>query len=76
MSTSTLKSVKLVKGTSAWTLTRFSDSLFVARNNWGKKHVFRCGAEMTHFEDFLLSQGFTPIQRGRSLETIKRNVVA
>ena len=73
MSTSTLKSVKLVKGTSAWTLTRFSDTLFVARNTWGKKHVFRCGAEMTHFEDFLLGQGFAPIQRGRSLETIKRS---
>ena len=72
MSTSTLKSVKLVKGTSAWTLTRFSDSLFIAKNTWGKKHVFRCGAEMTHFEDFLLNQGFTPIERGRSLETIKR----
>ena len=75
MSTSTLKSVKLVKGTSAWTLTRFSDSLFIAKNSWGRKHVFRCGAEMTHFEDFLLSQGFKAIERGRSLETIKRNVV-
>ena len=72
MTTSTLKSVKLVKGTSAWTLTRFSDSLFVARNTWGKKHVFRCGAEMTHFEDFLLRKGFTRIERGRSLDTLKR----
>ena len=73
MTTSTLKSVKLVKGTSAWTLTRFSDSLFIAKNSWGKQHIFRCGAEMTHFEDFLLSQDFSPIERGRSLETIKRS---
>ena len=72
MTTSTLKSVKLVKGTSAWTLTRFSDSLFIARNTWGKKHVFRCGAEMTHFEDFLLKQGFKAIESGRSLSTLKR----
>ena len=75
MTTSTLKSVKLVKGTSAWTLTRFSDSLFIARNTWGKKHVFRCGAEMTHFEDFLLSKGFTPLERGRSLATLVRQPV-
>ena len=72
MTTSTLKSVKLVKDTSAWTLTRFSDSLFIARNTWGKKHVFRCGAEMTHFEDFLLKQGFKAIESGRSLSTLKR----
>ena len=72
MTASALKSVKLTKGSSTWTLTRFSDSLFIAKNSWGKKHVFRCGAEMTHFEDFLLAQGFKAIEKGRSLATIKR----
>lgn len=63
---------KLVRGTSAWTLTRFSDTLFIARNSFGKKHVFRSGWEMTHFEDFLLGQGFAPIERKRSLATLVR----
>lgn len=72
MTTSTLKSVKLVKGTSAWTLTRFSDSLFIARNTWGKKHVFRCGAEMEHFHQFLERQGFKAIAKDRSLATLKK----
>ena len=73
---SALKSVKLVRNNSVWTLTRFSDSLFIAKNSFGKKHVFRSGAEMTYFEDFLLSQGFAPIERGRSLSSIKRHAVA
>ena len=64
-----LISRKLTRGNSVWTLTRFSDTCFVARNSFGKKHVFRTGFEMTHFEDFLLDRGFTPIERGRSLIT-------
>ena len=67
---------KLTRGNSAWTLTRFSDSLFIAKNSFGKKHVFRSGWEMTHFEDFLLEQGFAPIERGRSLASFKRAPVA
>ena len=70
-----LKTIKLVRGTTAWTLTRFSDDCLVAINSFGKKHVFRSGAEMTHFEDFLLSKGFTPIERGRSLATLVRQPV-
>ena len=69
---SSLKSVKLVRNNATWTLTRFSDTLFIAKNSFGKKHVFRSGAEMTHFENFLLSKGFAPIERGRSLATLKR----
>ena len=72
MTASALKSVKLTKGSSTWTLTRFSDSLFIAKNSWGKKHVFRCGAEMEHFHQFLERQGFKAIAKGRSLKTIKR----
>ena len=72
MATSGLKTVKLIRNKSCWTLTRFSDDLFVAKNSWGKKHVFRSGAEMTHFEDFLLDAGFAEIERGRSLSTLKR----
>ena len=72
MTTSGPLTRKLTRGNSAWTLTRFSDSLFIAKNGFGKKHVFRSGWEMTHFEDYLLSQGFNPIQRGRSLATLKK----
>ena len=75
MSTS-LKSRKLTRKSSTWTLTRFSDTCFVAINSFGKKHVFRSGAEMTHFEDFLLSNGFAPIERGRFNDTLVRTAVA
>ena len=67
-----LKSVVLTRGNASWRLTRFSDDCFVAKNGFGKKHVFRSGYEMTHFEDFLLSKGFTHLQRGRSLSTLKK----
>ena len=67
-----LKTVKLVRGTAAWTLTRFSDDCLVAINSFGKKHVFRSGAEMEHFHQFLESVGFAPIEAGRSLSTLKR----
>ena len=73
MTASALKSVKLTKGSYTWTMTRFSDSLFIAKNSWGKKHVFRCGAEMEHFHQFLERQGFVAIERGRSIATLKRN---
>ena len=67
-----LKTVKLVRGSAAWTLTRFSDDCFVAKNGFGKKHVFRSGAEMTHFEDFLLAKGFSEREAGRSLTSLVR----
>jgi len=67
-----LKTRKLVRGNATWTLTRFSDDCFVARNSFGKKHTFRSGFEMTHFEDFLLAKGFTVLERGRSLTTLVR----
>lgn len=70
-----LKTVKLVRGNAAWTLTRFSDDCLVARNSFGRKHVFRSGAEMEHFHQFLESKGFAPIERGRSLDTLKRVAV-
>jgi len=67
-----LKTRLLVRGNASWRLTRFSDDCFVAKNGFGKKHVFRSGAEMTHFEDFLLSKGFAPRKDGRSLNTLVR----
>ena len=69
---SNLKTRLLVKGSASWRLTRFSDELFIAKNGFNKKHVFRCQAEVESFEDFLTSKGFTLREAGRSLETIKR----
>jgi hypothetical protein len=69
---SNLKSRLLVKGSASWRLTRFSDELFIAKNGFNKKHVFRCQAEVESFEDFLASKGFTLRESGRSLDTIKR----
>jgi len=69
---SNLKSRVLTNGKSTWRLTRFSDELFIAKNGFNKKHVFRCQAEVESFEDFLTSKGFTLREVGRSLNTIKR----
>jgi hypothetical protein len=71
-----LKSVVLTRGNASWRLIRFSDDCFVAKNGFGKQHVFRSGYEMTHFEDFLLAKGFTPLTRNRSLATLKKQAVA
>ena len=70
------KSLTLVRGKSSWTLTRFADDCFVARNSWGKSHTYRSGAEIQNFEEFLLSKGYAPIQRGRALKALVRNPVA
>tara|TARA_Y100000768_G_C23582070_1_gene497627 strand:+ start:192 stop:425 length:234 start_codon:yes stop_codon:yes gene_type:complete len=67
-----LKTRVLVKGKATWRLTRFSDELFIAKNGFGKQHVFRCQAEVENFEDFLVRNGFSLRETGRSLETIKR----
>lgn len=67
-----LKTRLLVKGNATWRLTRFSDELFVAKNGFAKKHVFRCQAEVEHFEDFLLDKGFTLREAGASLNTLVR----
>jgi len=67
-----LKSRLLVKGNASWRLTRFSDELFIAKNSFGKQHTFRCAAEVDSFEDFLADKGFTIVEKGRSLDTIKR----
>ena len=67
-----LKTRLLVKGNASWRLTRFSDELFIAKNSFGKQHTFRCVAEVNSFEDFLADKGFTIIESGRSLDTIKR----
>lgn len=69
---SNLKSRLLVKGNATWRLTRFSDELFVAKNGFSKKHVFRSQAEVEHFEDFLLSKGFSLREAGASLNTLVR----
>ena len=71
-----LKTVVLVRGNACWRLTRHADDLFTAKNGFGKKHVFRRGAEIQAFEDFLLSKGFAPIERGRALKALVRKPVA
>ncbi len=72
---STFKTRVLIRNNSCWRLTRFSDDCFVAKNSFGKKHVFRSGMEMTNFEDFLMSNGYEEIQRGRSLATLTKQLV-
>ena len=71
-----LKTRKLVRGKSIWTLTRYSDTHFTAVNGFGKKHVFRSGSEMTYFEDGLIFLGYAPLERGRSLTTLVRKPAA
>ena len=66
----------LVRNNATWKITRFSDTMFVAKNSFGKSHTFRCVAEVNNFESFLLSKGFTDREIGRSLNTIKRTAVA
>ena len=72
MHMSGLKTRVLVRGKATWRLTRFSDSMFTAVNGFGKKHVFRCGQEMTNFEDYLLAKGYEPLERGRATATLVR----
>ena len=67
-----LKTRVLSNGKSSWRLTRFSDELFIAQNSYGKKHTFRCVAEINGFEDFLLDKGYSERSTGRSLDTMKR----
>ena len=66
-----LKTRILTNGKSSWRITRYSDSLFVAKNGYGKSHTFRCDAEVINFEDFLFSKGYTLRETGRGL-AIKR----
>ena len=66
----------LVRDNATWKITRFSDSMFVAKNSFGKSHTFRCAAEVNNFESFLLSKGFTDRVAGRSLNSIKRVATA
>lgn len=68
----TLKTRILSRGKSVWKLTRFSDNLFTARNGYGRKHTFRCEAEVNRFWDYLVSQGYTLREAGSSLGTLKR----
>lgn len=67
-----LKTRVLVKGKATWRLTRFSDELFIAKNGFGKQHVFRCQAEVENFEDFLVRNGFNLREARHSLPSIKR----
>ena len=73
---SSLKQRVLTNGKSVWRLTRFSDELYTAVNGFGKKHTFRCQAEVESFEDFLCRKGFALIERGRSLGTLVRKAAA
>ena len=68
-----LKTRVLTNGKSTWRLTRFSDSLFVAKNSFGKSHTFRCVAEVVNFEDFLVSKGFALRETGRFNNALVRH---
>ena len=65
--TSQLKTRILTNGKTNWKITRYSDSLFVAKNGFGKSHTFRCDAEVINFESFLLSKGYTLRKAGRGV---------
>ena len=70
--TTSLKTRVLTNGRSTWRITRFSDSLFIARNSFGKQHTFRCDAEVINFEEFIISKGFSLREAGRYNNAIKR----
>ena len=72
---SNLKTRVLVRGKSGWRITRYSDNLFIAKNGFGRKHTFRCQAEVESFEDFLISKGYALYEIGRSLATLVRKPV-
>ena len=73
--TNSLKTRLLSNGRSTWRLTRFSDDLFVGKNSFGRTKTFRCQAEVEAFEDFLLTKGYSLVQKGRSLDTLVRKPV-
>jgi hypothetical protein len=68
-----LKTRVLTNGKSTWRITRYSDSLFVAKNGFGKSYTFRCDAEVINFEDFIVSKGFTLRETGRYNNAIVRH---
>ena len=71
--TTSLKTRVLTNGKSTWRITRFSDSLFIAKNGFGKSHTFRCDAEVINFEEFIISKGFTLREAGRYNNAIVRH---
>lgn len=70
--TTQLKSRVLTNGKSVWRITRFSDELFIATGSYGKKHTFRCDAEVINFEEFLFSKGFALRESGLTAYPLKR----
>ena len=48
---------------------------FIGKNGFGSKKTFRSVDEVTSFEDYLVKQGYSLIESGRSLDTIKRDAV-
>lgn len=71
--TNTLKARVLVRGTSTWRITRFSDQLFVAKNGFGKQHTFRCDTEVISFEDYLVKQGYALRENGRGKALVRKS---
>jgi hypothetical protein len=67
-----LKSRVLVRGSSTWRITRFSDQLFVAKNGFGKQHTFRCDNEVISFEDYLVKQGYALREAGRGIAIVRK----
>ena len=70
--TNSLKARVLVRGTSTWRITRFSDQLFVAKNGFGKQHTFRCDTEVISFEDYLCNQGYALRESGRGASFVRK----
>ena len=70
--TNSLKSKVLVRGNSAWRMTRFSDQYFTAKNGFGKTHTFRCSDEVNSFEDYLVKQGYSLRETGRGAAIVRK----
>ena len=71
-----LKTRILTNGKTNWKITRYSDSLFLAKNGFGKSHTFRCDAEVINFEDFLVSKGYTLREAGRGVSFTRQAIPA
>ena len=81
MSTPTLKTRLLTNGKSSWRITRVSDYCFTAKSSWKAEATHKwqgvnAMAEAIAFEDFLCRKGFSLLQRGRSLATLKKQPAA
>ena len=68
---SNVKSRVLTRGNAIWRLSRLTDTLFRARNSYGKTYEFDSQFGIESFEDYLLDKGFALREPGSSLSTLK-----